>query len=77
LKFDELISEGGRGVSCLLLILGKGGCGKSFVLDTAITTLKNKFRYTDENYFVMVPTGKAASNVCRSTLHSHKEGLAL
>ena len=77
LKFDESISEGGEGVSRLLLILGKGGCGKSFVLDAAITTLKNKFSYTDENYLVMAPTGKAASNVCGSTLHSHKEGLAL
>ena len=58
MKFAKSISEEGKGVSCLILILGKGSYGKYFVLDAAITTLKNKFGYTDENYLFMVPTGK-------------------
>ena len=59
------------------LLLGKGGSGKSHVLDAVITTLKENENYADENFLVMAPTGKAASNICGSTLHSNKEGLSL
>ena len=74
---NESVTDGGNDVSRLQLILGKGGCGKSYVLDSVVTTMKNMHNYNDDNYLVMAPTGKAASNVCGSTLHSNKEGLAL
>ena len=74
---DELIVDSGNDISRLLLYLGQGGCGKSYVLDSIVTTLKHKHSFNDKNYLVMAPTEKVASGVCGSTLHSHKEGLSL
>ena len=50
---------------------------KTHVLDVVITTLKENDNHVDENFLVMAPTGKAASNTRGSTLHSNKEGLSM
>ena len=70
-------TDGGSDVSRLQLLLGKGGAGKSHVLDAVITTLKQKHAFDNDDYLVMAPTGKVASAINGSTLHSHKHGLAL
>ena len=77
LNKNESIIDGGNGISQLQLILGKGRYGKSYVLDSIITTLKNRHSYNDSNYLVIVPTGKVASNVSELTLHSNQDGIAL
>lgn len=77
LNAGESMTNGGNDVSRLQLLLGKGGSGKSHALDAVITTLKENDNYADENFLVMAPTGKAASNMCGSTLYSNKEGLSL
>ena len=77
LNENESIADSSNGTFRLQLILGKGRCGKSYILDSVIITLKNMHSYNDSNYLVIVPIGKAASNICRSTLHSNKEGLSL
>jgi hypothetical protein len=70
-------TDGGNDVSRLQLVIGKGGAGKSYVLDSVISTLKRDYGKDDDTYLVMAPTGKAASNICGSTIHSHDEGLSL
>jgi len=75
LNEDESIIDGGNDVSRLLLCLGQGGYGKSYILDSIVITLKHKHSFNNENYLVMVPTEKAASGICRSILHSLKKGL--
>ena len=77
LQVGQSKTDGGDDVSRLQLIIGKGGAGKSYVLDSVISTFKREYAYDDENYLIMAPTGKAASNVSGSTIHSHKEGLGL
>ena len=58
-------------------MIGKGGVGKSYVLDSVISTLKREYSKDDDKYLIMAPTGKAASNINSSTIHSHSEGLSL
>ena len=70
-------TDGGDDVSRLQLLIGKGGAGKSYVLDSVISTLKREYSKDDDKYLIMAPTGKAASNICGSTIHSHSEGLSL
>ena len=50
---------------------------ENLALDKAIPALKEKDNRADGNFLVMSLTGKAASNMCGSTLHSNKEGLSL
>ena len=54
-------------MSRLQLILEKDGHGKSYALDSVAMILKK----------VMTPTRKPTLNVCRLTIHSHKEGSSL
>ena len=51
--------------------------GKSYVLDSNVTISKQQYSYDDDKYLIIVLTGKAASNICASTIYSHKEGLSL
>ena len=39
-------------MSRLQLILRKGRCGKSYVLDSVVTIIKNIYGYSDSNYLV-------------------------
>ena len=59
---NESVTDGGNDASRLQLILGKGGCGKSCVLDSVTTTMKNAHDYNDNNHLVIAPTMKTASN---------------
>ena len=77
LNENESVTDGGNNVSYLQLILRKGICKKSHVLDSVITILKNMHSYNDLNYLVMISTEKVIPNIYGSTLHSHKEGLSL
>ena len=61
----------------LQLLLGAGGCGKSFVIDSIITTLMNAHSWTEENFSVFATTGKAASNINGSTYQNFTDGLAM
>ena len=70
-------ADRGDDVSRLQLLIGKGGTGKTHVLGSAITTLKRENDHSDDNFLIMAPAGKAASNTCRSALHSNKEGLSM
>ena len=72
----ESITDSRNDLSWLQLLLDKSGLGKSHVLDTVITTLKENENYADKFFLVITPTGKATSNICGSTLHSNKEGLS-
>ena len=51
--------------------------GKSYVLDSIITALKQQYSYDDDKYLIIVLTGKAVSNIYSSIIHSHKEGLSI
>ena len=77
LNENQSITDRDNDTSLLQLILRKGGCRKSCTLDSITTMLKNMRSCNNSNCKVMVPTGKATSNVCKLTAHSHKEGLSL
>ena len=49
LNTGKSTSDGGNDVSRLQLLLGKGGLGKSHVLDAVIATLKENDNYADES----------------------------
>ena len=58
-------------------MIRKGRTRKLFVLDSVISTVKNACNFDDDKYLIMAPTGKATSNMCRSTIYSCKEGLSM
>lgn len=47
----------------MMLLIGEAGCGKSFVIDALI----HKYQ---QQLIIMAPSGKAASNIGGSTIHS-------
>lgn len=61
----------------LILLRGVGGTGKSFTINSTLTTLCQTMNMSEEDFLVMATTAKAASVVNGSTLHSAKEGLAV
>jgi len=64
-------------VSRLQLLIGKGGAGKSYVLDSVISILKREYSKDNDKYLIIAPTGKAVSNINGSTIYSHSKGLSL
>ena len=73
---DELsITDGGDGIGRLQILLGAGGTGKSFVIDAVITTLSQRYNWTDDKYSIHATTGKAATSIGGSTIQNYKDGL--
>ena len=77
LKENESRTESGIDVSRLQLLVGKGGAGKSHVTNAVVTSLKDSHDCSNMNFLTMAPTGKAATAINGSTIHSHKEGLGM
>lgn len=65
------------GIGNLQIIVGQGGCGKSYTIDAILTTLKNEHDWEDENFYVYATTGKAASNINGSTFQNYTDGLGI
>ena len=64
-------------INYLQLLIGKWGSGKSYVLNLVILLLKNLYRYKDDNYLIIVSTGKIVLGVCNSTMNLYKYRLSL
>ena len=54
-------TDGGSGIGRLQMLLGEGGCGRSFVIDAVITSLKCRHNWNDDNFSIYATTGKAAA----------------
>eukprot|EP00957_Ditylum_brightwellii_P173088 13177278-Ditylum_brightwellii.AAC.1 len=67
-------TEGGSDVRRFHIFLGQGGGGKSYAIDAILTTLTSEHNFNADNYKVCATTGKAATLIGESSLHSHKEG---
>ena len=74
---EESSTDGGTEIGRLLILLGQGGSGKSYTINTIITTLQNTFNYTDFNYTIFVTVGNTDTAVQGSTVHSHTEAFSL
>ena len=61
----------------LQIILGQGGCGKSYTIDAIISTLTSEHSWQNENFYVYATTGKAASNINGSTFQNYTDGLGI
>jgi hypothetical protein len=57
------------------LLRGQGGTGKSFTIDAIVNSVSDE--YGGDSVGIMATTGKAATVIGGSTVHSHKLGLAL
>lgn len=68
-------TDSGDGIGRLQLLLGKGGCGKSYVLDAVLTTLADEHGINLEEVAVFGTTGKTACLIQGSNVHSWSEGL--
>jgi len=64
-------------VGNLQIIIGQGGCGKSYTIDAIVTSLKNKHEWTDDNFYLYATTGKAAANINGSTYQNYTDGLGI
>ena len=61
----------------LFILRGVGGTGKSHTLKALLTTLRNKHGFTENDYLILATTGKAATIIQGSTVHSAGDGLSL
>jgi hypothetical protein len=61
--------------NALMLLLGFGGSGKSWTIDAIVHTLTSTI--PSKRVMVVATTGKAASQIQGSTVHSWKHGLCL
>eukprot|EP00957_Ditylum_brightwellii_P192743 14675995-Ditylum_brightwellii.AAC.1 len=69
--------DSGSDVYRLYILLGQDVGGKSYAIDTILTTLTFEQNFTADNYKVCVTTGKAVALIEASTPHSQKEGFGL
>jgi len=58
-------------------LISKRRVGKLYALDAIIMSLKENSDFSEDNYLVIVLTGKAALAINNSTLHSMKNRLSL
>jgi hypothetical protein len=77
-KIAFLMAQRARGADATpeqkrMLLLGKGGTGKSHTIYSILTDMEEK----KEKYLVMATTGKAATVIGGSTVHSVKDGLGI
>ena len=63
---------GGKGIGRLQMLLGSGGCGKSYVIDAVIMTLEKVYNWDMSNIGVFATTGTAAVNIGGSTIQIKK-----
>ena len=56
---DENSKENGR----LCILCGKGGAGKSYTVDCVLTTLREKYNFTENNYLVLATSRMAATMI--------------
>ena len=50
-------TDGGTGIGRLQILIG-AGCGKSYVIDSVITTLKGHHEFSDSQVLVCATAGK-------------------
>ena len=70
-------TDGGSDIGRLICVLGQGGSGKSHVADGVLTTLRESHGWGTTDFAVFATTGKAATVLDASTLHSCRTGLGL
>ena len=67
--------DDGDGICRLQILVGAGGCGKSFLIDSVLTTLTTRHGWNPSNYALYATTGKAATSINGSTLQNYTDGL--
>ena len=73
-KTDDVNSkEHGR----LVVMCGKGGAGKLYTVDSVLSTLRNEYNFTDENYLILATSSMAATVISGVTVHSPEYGLGI
>jgi len=70
-------TDGGKGIGRLILVNGKAGAGKPYVLDGVVTSLEEDHGILSDKVLVFGTTGRNATNVSGVTVHGWKHGLCL
>ena len=66
-KTDDVNSkEHGR----LIVMCGKGGAGKSYTVDSVLSTLRNEYNFTEDNYLILATSAMSATVISGLTVHS-------
>ena len=71
----ESKTDGGAEIGRLQLLLGAGGCGKSYLIDAVLSSMCHDHGWISSNYCVFATTGKAASSIDGSTVQNYTTGL--
>ena len=61
----------------LVIMSDKGGACKSYTLDSVLSTLRNEYNYTEENYLILATSAMAATVISGVTVHSPEHGLVI
>ena len=61
----------------LVIMCGKGGSGKSYTVDSVLSTLRNQYDFTEENYLILATSAMAATVISGVTVHSPEHGLGI
>ena len=60
-----------------MVMCGKGGAGKSYTVDSVLSTLRNEYNFTEENYLTLATSAMAATVISGVTVHSTEYGLGI
>ena len=71
----ESSTDGGEQIGRLQILLGAGGCGKSYVIDAVINTLTLQHGWASDRYGIYATTGKAATSINGYTIQNYSQGL--
>ena len=74
---EGLTNDNTVDIGKLQILLGAGGTGKSYVIDSVITKLKEEHNWKENDYSIYVTTEKAATNVDGSIFQNFTDGLGL
>ena len=61
----------------LIVMNGQGGTGKSYTIDTVLTTLVNEYGLDEDCYSKLATTGKATCLIGGYNLHIHQFGMGI
>ena len=53
---------------------GKGGAGKSYKVDSVLSTLRNEYNFIEENFLILATLAMAATVISGVTVHSPEYG---
>ena len=60
-----------------MIMCVKCGAGKSYTVDSVLSTLRNEYNFREEKYLILATSAMAATVIRGVTVHSPEHGLGI